>query len=157
MESILNGYLCNYCGEKDYTKFPKDRKTTCKKCRYAMKKKTADIERITIEPKKNFRDQFNNFLINDTLLFDGMTTFQKITEYGEKIEETENFIIENSSKNTNLLNFCEKLSLRMNDYLQENLQLRDENLELKNEIQELKNEIQELKNEIGKIKNFLKI
>ena len=153
MESILNSYLCNYCGEKDYTKFPKDRKTTCKKCRYAMKKKIADIERIATEPKKNLRDQFNNFIMNDTLLFDGMSLFQKITDFDEKMEENDKFRNENNIKNINLLNTSEKLVLRMNDYLQENLRLKDENLELRNENLELRKMINLLSERISNLEN----
>ena len=158
MESIKNSYLCNYCGEKDYTKFPKDRKTTCKKCRYAMKKKTDEVVRIVTEPKKNFRDQFNNFLMNDNFLFDGMTTFQTITELNEKSEENEFFKEETSKNISKCLNEYKILTSDIQDYLREVMKISEENVELKNRVSKNEQRNLELINEnleLRKMTNIL--
>lgn len=86
MESIYKKYLCKYCGENNYENFIEGRYSTCKKCRYKMKNKSADMKKMEIMEPKNFKDQFNSFLLNDRTLFDGFSHFQIINEMREEIE-----------------------------------------------------------------------
>ena len=127
MESLLKKYLCKTCGDNNFENFYEGRYSTCKKCRNKTRVTSNTIKKFESIDPKSFKDQFNNFLLNDMTLFDGFSIFQIINDLVEKVDFLETKIVKleseddkNKKEITNLRKYLTKTDLLNESKLKDN-------------------------------------